>query len=178
MSSKLDGKQDEQIVQLITSCQRSLLGYLLGLLGSQELAEDALQETNIVLWQKRREYCANTNFFAWACQIAYFKACNSRKQRHRNVPVFSEVFMQEIAFDIEVAVQKPNQLETFLNECLKLLDDQELNLLDQRYADGATVDLLAASLNQSVRSVYRTLERIHVRLFNCIGEKIKEDDNA
>lgn len=168
-------RDDEQIVGLISSYQRSLLGYLLGLLGSQELAEDALQETNIVLWQKRQEYRSGTNFFAWACQIAYFKACKLRQRWNHKVPVFSEVFMQEVSAELEAAVQAPNKLEAFLKECLDLLDDQDLNLLDQRYADGATIQSIATDLKQSVRSVYRTLERIHERLFNCIGERVKED---
>jgi RNA polymerase sigma-70 factor, ECF subfamily len=171
-------RDDEKIVQLIGSCQRSLLGYLLGLLGSQELAEDALQETNLVVWQKRREYRFDTNFFAWACQIAYFKACNLRKQRNHKVPVFSELFMQEVSPELEAAVQAPNTLEMFLKECLDLLDGQELELLDRRYADGATAQSVASGVNQSIRSVYRHLERIHVRLFNCISEKVKEDRAA
>jgi RNA polymerase sigma-70 factor, ECF subfamily len=172
MSSERD---DAQIVQLISSNQRSLFGYLLGLLGTRELAEDALQETNLVLWQKRMEYRANTNFFAWACQIAYFKAGNLRTQWHRKVPVFSELFMQEMSPQLEAAVHRPGKLEIFLQECLDLLDDQDLALLDRRYADGATVKSVAADLKESARSVYRSLERIHQRLFNCIGEKTRED---
>lgn len=168
-------RDDEQIVQLISSNQRSLFGYLLGLLGARELAEDALQETNIVLWQKRQEYRANTNFFAWACQIAYFKAGNLRTQWHRKMPVFSEVFMEEVSSELKAAIQMPSKLDVFLKECLDLLDDQDVALLDHRYADGASVKTVAMNLKQSVRSVYRNLERIHQRLFTCIGEKVKED---
>jgi RNA polymerase sigma-70 factor (ECF subfamily) len=177
MSSEQD-RDEEQIVQLISGCQRSLLGYLLGLLGSQDLAEDALQETNIVIWQKRREYRPNTNFFAWACQIAYFKACNSRKQQHHKIPVFSELFMQEVASELEAAIQAPSKLETYLTECLDRLDRQDLELLDHRYADGASVQSVATRLKQSVRSVYRNLEQIHGRLLSCIGEKVEKDGDA
>ena len=172
----MDSEQfDQEIVRQISSCQRSLLMYLLGLLGSQEAAEDALQETNIVLWQKRREYQENTKFFAWACQIAYFKACNLRKQRRHKIPVFSELCMEDVSAELKAAIQSPSHLEGFLKECLKLLNDDDRELLDQRYADGANVQSVAANLKQSARTVYRNLERIHERLFSCIGDKIEDD---
>jgi RNA polymerase sigma-70 factor (ECF subfamily) len=172
MSSDRD---DEEVVQLISSCQRSLLVYLLGLLGSQQLAEDALQDANVILWRKRREYRSRTNFFAWARQVAYLEACHLRKQRKRKVPVFSEVFMQEVSVDLEAAIQAPNKMEVFLKECLDLLSDHERELLDRRYADGATTRSVAIESKQSVRSIYRHLERIHGQLFDCINEKVKED---
>jgi RNA polymerase sigma-70 factor, ECF subfamily len=170
--------EDEQIVQLISSCQRSLLMYLLGLLGSQDLAEDALQNTNLVLWRKRSEFRLNTNFFAWACRIANFEACDLRKRRRRKVPVFSDVFIAEVADELEAAVETPNTLEAFLKECVQLLDDRDRELLDQRYADGATTQSVASALEQSARSVYRSLERIHERLFQCVSEKAKQDGVA
>lgn len=171
-------RHDEQIVQLIGSCQRSLLMYLLGLLGSQDLAEEALQNTNVVLWQKRREYRLDTKFFAWACRIAHLEACSLRRRRSRKVPVFSDVFMGELSVDLEAAVQTPHPLEAFLRECLNLLDGQERELLDRRYADGATTQSVAQASQQSARTVYRNLERIHERLFDCISRKAKEDGVA
>jgi RNA polymerase sigma-70 factor, ECF subfamily len=171
MSSERD---DEQIVQLIGSCQRSLLMYLLGLLGSQELAEEALQNTHLVLWRKRREYRPNTNFFAWACRIAHLEARDLRRRRSKRIPVFSEVFMDGLSADLEVAVQTPNRVEAFLRECLDLLEPQDRELLDRRYADGATTKLVADAVGQSDRTVYRNLERIHDRLFDCISKKAKE----
>jgi len=175
MSSEQD---DEQIVQLIGSCQRSLLMYLLGLLGSQDLAEEALQNTNLVVWRKRREYRLNTKFFAWACRIAHLEACDLRRRRSRKVPVFSDVFMGELSAELEAAVQTPNRVEAFLKECLDLLDRRDRDLLDQRYADGATTQSVANALRQSTRTVYRDLERIHERLFDCISKKAKEDGVA
>lgn len=171
-------RDDEQIVQLIGSCQRSLLMYLLGLLGSQDLAEEALQNTHLVLWRKRAEYQPNTNFFAWACRIAHLEACALRRQRGHKVAVFSDVFMNDVSADLEAAVQQPNSVEAFLKECLEFLDIQDRNLLDQRYADGATTQSVANSLSQSARTVYRNLERIHQRLFECVSKKAKDDGVA
>lgn len=175
MSNEWD---DEQIVQLIGGCQRSLLMYLLGLLGSQDLAEEALQNTNLVIWRKRREYRPNSNFFAWACRIAHLEACELRRRRQHQFPVFSDVFMDGLSVDLEAAVQTPRQMEAFLKECLDLLDDRDRRLLDQRYADGATTQSVALAVSQSARTVYRNLERIHDRLFDCVSRKAKEDGAA
>lgn len=59
-----DQQRDERIVQLIGGCQRSLFVYLTGLLCSRDLADDVLQETNLVIWRKREQYRMGTNFFA------------------------------------------------------------------------------------------------------------------
>ena len=178
ISNERDDQQDEQIVQLISSCQRSLLMYLLGLLGSQDLAEEALQNTNLVLWRKRGEYRLNTKFFAWACSIAHLEACDLRRRQRRRMPVFSDLFVEEVSVELEAVVQSPNALEAFLKECLGLLSPKERELLDQRYADGATTQSVADGQNQSVRTVYRNLERIHERLFHCVREKAKDDGVA
>lgn len=171
-------RDDEQIVQLISSCQRSLLMFLLGLLGSQDLAEEALQNTNLVLWRKRREYRLNTKFFAWACRIANLEAYDLRRRRKRKVAVFSDVFMGELSAELEEAVQTPNHMEGFLRECLDLLDHRDRELLDRRYADAGTTQSVADALSQSTRTVYRNLERIHERLFDCISKKAKDDGAA
>ena len=78
MPSQPHNEHDDQMVQLIAGCQRGLFLYICGLLFSRELAEDVLQETNLVLWQKRTEYRPDTNFYAWACQIAFYKVCQAR----------------------------------------------------------------------------------------------------
>jgi RNA polymerase sigma-70 factor, ECF subfamily len=173
-----DKTNDERIVQLIGSCQHSLLIFMYSLLGSRELAEDALQDANVILWRKRDEYLLGTNFLAWARRIAYLEACNLRKQRKNKVPVFSELFMQEISVDFESASSITSSVEAFLKECVNLLDDPDRSLLERRYNDGATPQAIAAELEQSVRSVYRNLERIHGRLFKCISEKNAESEGV
>ena len=168
-------EHDEQMVQLISNCQRRLFLYLLGLLCSRDLAEDALQETNVVLWRKRSQYEPGTNFFAWACQVAFFEACKARQKQRRRVPVFSDVFLRGVAPELLAAAEGSDTLRTTLLECVEELGERDRELIERRYDDGATTRSVAASVGRSADAVYKSLGRIHQELFDCVTNKLKEE---
>lgn len=175
MSSQSTNEPDDRIVQLIASCQRGLFLYICGLLFSRELAEDVLQDTNLVLWQKRAEYRAGTNFYAWACQIAFYKVCKVRDEQRRKVPTFSDVLLQRMAPELETLGESTSQLQDYLQECAENLPDRDRDLLDRRYRDDSPTKSIASELGQSVRTVNRSLGRIHEALFDCINAKLTEE---
>ncbi len=166
---------DEQIVQLISGCQRRLFLYLFGLLTSSDLAEEALQETNAVLWRKRAEFQPGSNFFAWACSVAYFEACKARQQRRRKLPSFSDLFLEEASIELRAAVENADSLQTTLHDCMDSLSVRERELVDRRYEHGATTKSVAVSVGRSVDAVYKSLNRIHQKLFDCITARMRED---
>ncbi len=55
-----------------------------------------------MLWEKFDQYQPGTEFRAWACRIAHFKALKFCKDRKRAPRTFSEVFFD--AVDEEVVV--------------------------------------------------------------------------
>jgi RNA polymerase sigma-70 factor, ECF subfamily len=169
-------EHDELVVQLIGSCQRRLYLYLSGLLCAQDSADDVLQETNVVLWQKRSQYAPGTNFFAWACRIAYFEACKARQRRKKKVPSFSDVFLDGVAPELLAASEIAEPLQLALLECVDELNQRDRELLERRYAEEATTQSVAASVGRSTDSVYKSLGRIHQKLFDCILRKMNEDD--
>jgi RNA polymerase sigma-70 factor, ECF subfamily len=169
-------EHDEQVVQLISSCQRRLFLYLLSLLCSRDLAEETLQETNLILWRKRDRYAVGTNFFAWACQIAFYEACKARQQRQHKVPAFSEVFLNQVAPEIQAIAEAPGALQAALLECVDELAELDRQLIEQRYADGATTRSVAQTLGRSTDAIYKSLGRVHQRLFDCVTTKLNQDD--
>jgi RNA polymerase sigma-70 factor, ECF subfamily len=171
MSSQFANEHDDQLVQLIANCQRGLFLYICGLLFSADLAEDVLQETNLVLWKKRAEYQSGTNFYAWACQIAFYEVCKARDTLRRRMPAFSDLFLRRMAPPLEAIVKTPNHLQEYLRECMGALADRDRVLIERRYEDGATTKSIADELGQSVRTVNRSLARIHESLFDCIHAK-------
>ena len=93
----VEPSKDEQFVRLLATCQRQLFFYLLNILHNADDAEEALQETNLVLWRKFGQYRPGTNFGRWACQIAYFEAMKSRKKSLRREHLFSDEFVEMLA---------------------------------------------------------------------------------
>ena len=62
----------EEFVELSSSHQRQLLGYIFTLVGNMDDAEDLLQQTNLILWRKFDDYQPGTDFIRWACYVAAF----------------------------------------------------------------------------------------------------------
>jgi len=168
---------DEQIVQLIADCQRRLFLFLLGVLCSWDLAEDALQETNVVIWRKRSQYQPGTNFFAWACSVAFLEAQTARRKQRRNVPVFSDAFLDGIAPELVAAAEMETPWIAALRECVERLSQRDRELLRGRYDSGISIQDLAESAGRSPNSVYKLLRRIHGDLFDCITAKLKEQED-
>ena len=57
-------------VRLLTQHQRDMYLYIRSLLPDRHEADDVLQEVNLVLWDKRAQFRIDSNFRAWAFQIA------------------------------------------------------------------------------------------------------------
>lgn len=70
----------QEYVKLMTDHQWPLRGFILSLMPGSPDVGDVLQETNLVLWQKRRQFKLGTNFFAWACRIARYEVMHHRDQ--------------------------------------------------------------------------------------------------
>ena len=63
-----------EFVRLYTASSRRIYTYILTLLPNRTDAEDVFQDVSVLLWEKFPEFTPGTQFSAWACRIAYFKA--------------------------------------------------------------------------------------------------------
>ncbi len=64
----------EQFVALYTRYEQKLYRYVAALLTRPDDAEDVLQDTARVLWQKFDQYRPDEPFLPWACAIAHYEA--------------------------------------------------------------------------------------------------------
>lgn len=58
--------------------------YIYTLVPHRADAEDLLQETSIILWEKFEQFDPGSDFLAWACQVAFWKFGNHRKRFARD----------------------------------------------------------------------------------------------
>jgi RNA polymerase sigma-70 factor (ECF subfamily) len=68
----------EQFIRIVASHEARLRCYVLSLVPRWADADEIMQEVNVVLWQKFEQFQPDSNFFAWACQIARFKVNDSQ----------------------------------------------------------------------------------------------------
>lgn len=162
-------QEQAQFVGLIARHQAALHAYIISLMPGVDGVDDVLQETNLVLWEKRKTFRKGTNFRAWACQIARYKVMSHRRKlAHCGQLAFDEDLAEMLAGECGA---EPEELEArmeALRKCLGRLRDQERELIEHRYFTDATLEEYAGKRGQSAEGLRVTLFRIRAALKKCI----------
>src|SRR5215475_13284160 len=113
---------NKQLMLLMVRHQRQILSYIYSLVPNRHDAEDLLQETSLVICEKFAEYQSNTNFLAWACQIAFWRVRAARQKYARSKLIFDDEVLQAVGHTaINLSVEL-NARHAALERCLKKLD--------------------------------------------------------
>jgi RNA polymerase sigma-70 factor (ECF subfamily) len=169
---------DEQFIQLVTQHQQALYLYVLSLVPYRTEAEEIVQETNLLVWQKRHEFELGTNFRAWICQFAYHMVLKFRTRKHRDSKLFSDELVETLAADSVGRAESSESRQRALERCLAALHASDQRLVTLRYQDGASVIEAAKKLGRPVNSVYQSLCRIRKVLVQCVTRRMASEENA
>jgi RNA polymerase sigma-70 factor, ECF subfamily len=169
--------RNEVFVELLTLHQRKLYGFIYTLVPNTADAEDLLQQTSLVLWQKFNEFNLNSSFSAWACQIAHFEVLHYLRGKRRSRVVFSDELIARLA------KIRHNREEIHLADrgvlagCVEELSGADRKLLELCYAVKHNIKAAAAALERPVESVYVSLVRVRRLLMDCIRRTTTEEGN-
>jgi len=168
----LSSPYNEEFSQLYGNCESWLYNYLYSLLRKATDAEEVLQETAKTCWEKFDRYQPGTEFRAWACRIAYYKALKYRERQNKAPLTFTDLFFNSVDEEAVVMADRLDVRIATLNNCVKKLPPPDRKLVRLRYAPGATTKSAAATTGRSIYFVYRALARIHQMLFECIEKNL------
>ncbi len=163
-----NGPPSEEFIQLFTKAQRQLYLFILAQTGNAQIAEEVLQETNLVIWSKYSQFEPGTNFMAWVRQIAVYEVLKWRQKRSRDKLTFSDDFVQRVAESFTPPAEQIERRQVALERCLEKLNTQDRKLIEQRYQPGISGKELANSLGRPPNSVYQSLGRIRKTLLECV----------
>jgi RNA polymerase sigma-70 factor (ECF subfamily) len=171
---RIDLPTEERFMRLFLEAERRIFGFLLALVPNWADAEDLLQETAAVLWRKFDEFEPGTDFLAWALTVARFQVLCHRKKQQRSRVRFSDQTVEVLAERLAAFTETSDRRLDALCHCLALLGDRDRELVQLRYAPGATTQGVAGQVGRSVDAVYKALNRIHTRLLFCIRRSLDE----
>lgn len=163
---------EERIVGLIARHQPDIHRYVLSLLPDRMLADDVVQETNLVLWRKAAEYDPGRPFLPWALTIAWYQVKAARRDSGRDRHVFDDSLVETLAAEHPGADVSGADLASALEHCLGELSEKQRGLILARYAPGASVRHLAAERRQTPTALSLALMRIRKALETCIERKL------
>jgi RNA polymerase sigma-70 factor (ECF subfamily) len=171
MDEPLPRKVDRFMTELMRH-QRRLYQYVHALLPRQQDAEDAMQDALVVLWKKFDQFDPATNFYAWASRVAYLEVLNYRRRNSRLVTILDDAVFEQIVVEVERHSDLLEARREAMERCAERLNSTDRELLNPRYAPGATVKDVARLLGRPANSVCKSLGRIRQALWNCINEEV------
>jgi len=174
MAKKEDARV-KHFVELLSGAQRAVFLYAMSLLYNASDAEEVLQETNLVLWQKFDDYQPGTDFVRWASRIAYYEVLKLRERRSREERLFSSEFLEMMAREVPTRLDLSEDRRQALRSCLDKLRDQDRHLVLLRYQPGSTTRRVAETLGRSVQGARKSLQRIRGTLFSCVQRTLSAE---
>ena len=162
----------ESLVRLLSRHQDDLFRYIFALLPHEEDARDVLQETSVALLRKFAEYDPDKPFLAWAYRFAYLEVLKQRERNQRGTRLLKAELVERLAREREAHEPALHERLQALEQCLDDLPAADRELIRQRYQGKARAAELASRSGASRRTLFRNLDRIRRRLFDCISRRL------
>ncbi|MDM4019196.1 sigma-70 family RNA polymerase sigma factor [Roseiconus lacunae] len=152
--------------------QGRVYAYIATLVPNRSDAEDLLQRTSLVMWQKWDRFDPRYGFLPWARGIALNEIRNYlRRSERRNVQLSEAVVSMLAEHSEQVADSDRSEA---LSVCLQSLEEKQRALLEGCYLESAGCKSTAESMGISVDAVYMRLHRIRRFLVHCIEGRVSD----
>ena len=167
-----DADSNKRLLLLMTQHQRRIFSYIYTLVPDRHDAQDLLQETSQVICEKFHEFEPDTDFVAWACQIAYWRIRAARQKFARSKVVFDQRVVDAVA---QTAAEMAGEIDArheALARCLEKLHPRDREMVITRYEPGSNVEEAARRSGRSLQAAYKALGRIRKMLLDCVTNQL------
>lgn len=137
-------------------------------------AEDLAQEALLIAFRKLPELDPTIPLGAWLRSVALNLLANHRR-KFRALPIgLNDELQALIDQQMETQAHEARESERIhaLRECLDELDGPARRLVNERYAEGATIEDLAGRLGRKSSAISTQLHRLRALLGTCIADKL------
>jgi RNA polymerase sigma-70 factor (ECF subfamily) len=159
--------REEQFILLLSENQRKIYSFVLSTVGRQNVAEEIMQQTCLMMWRNFSHFEEGTNFSAWGKEIAKYEIFNYRKRKAKELLLDHESLNKVLEASQQVEKSSDQRMKA-LDGCLKKLTEKNRCLIQYRYNEGLTCSVIAEKMNFPISTIYKTLSRVHTSLQDCI----------
>jgi RNA polymerase sigma-70 factor (ECF subfamily) len=174
-----DGNVDEKtrrFVALLGAQDRRMFGYILALVPNYADAEELAQKVRLRLWEQFDSYDVEKDFGAWARTIAYYLVLAHRKSNADRIQLSEEV-LEAIAERVSMDVERIDDWQWALQECLARLDESKRQILMRYYSTGETLREIAVQTGRSIEAVRHSMLRTRLALADCVARVLRREGN-
>ena len=163
--------QKDQFLSVFIKNSSVLYHYILTLVPNYADADDLLQETASVMWSKFDSFHHDSNFLAWARQIARYNVSNYYRTKHERFQLDQET-LDILSIEAEKSSDRLDDKKEALENCLKKLALPDQQLIHKRFYNNIPIRSIAASLNRPPVTVYKRIAFIYTVLQSCIHKTL------
>ena len=170
-----------EFVRLLVGHQALLRGYIRTLIPNCDDIRDVLQNTNLVLWERRMDYVPGSSFKAWAFAVARLRALEHRRSLRRDHKlVFDDHLLDLLAGTAEHSqdLERLERKRRALRQCLGRLKPKDRALIACRYSGDCTLEDYARADGRSAGSLRVILNRLRTVLRTCIERHLATGEGA
>lgn len=176
MSLKPHESTDPQaFLALFTPNNRIIFHFILGMIPNWNDAQDVMQETSRILWEKFHTFEEGSDFVAWAVTIAKYQVMSFRKAKSRRKTRCLPLDLLDLVAS-EYSHDEVGGRTVALRQCLSKLNTSDQNHLTLRFQEEKAPKQVAQRLGVSVKKIYRTETRIMGILLRCIRRRLFEQE--
>ena len=149
-----DNKRD-RVIKAALECRTELVAYARSLLGNYAAADDAVQETLLVVFKKFDQFQEGTSILAWCRSMVRIEVLRA-KQRHQRERTLADRLLDDAisaAFDEFQAARRHDEAESWreaLRRCLERVPDRSRAVLRARFVDELSYQQIGERLGMTV----------------------------
>lgn len=169
----LDSSRAEQaeFVRLWTMASPKVHIYILTMVMNWADADDLLQDVGVTAWEKFAEFDRTREFVPWACGIARNKILLFKRNEGRCLAWSPELIDRIESGGLSFAASDLDEYRESLQKCLDELPAGDRRLVATWEGQQTTIKKVADELGRSVEALYKTVQRLRVRIFECVQRK-------
>ena len=161
-------KGPSDFADLMADHQPRLGAYIRSLIGDEHASKDILQEANITMLKKSKDFTLGTNFTAWSFRIAYFEVLTWRRRLGRSRLHFDDKLVETLATTVdEVASGYDARLDA-LSHCLEELPARQREIIERRYLKSESVQAIAVEMGFNANAASQLLYRARAAMLKCM----------
>jgi RNA polymerase sigma-70 factor (ECF subfamily) len=164
-------KRNDLFMELFSCNYSRIMSFIYTLVPNASDAEDIMQETANVLWEKFVGYESGTNFVSWAITIAKYRVLSYRSRYNAKVSLNSHL-IETLSEEAKTPQSGGHARLDALRHCIQQLNDKDRKLIQNRFEKRMTAKVLSQQIGVAMNTIYRNESRILALLMNCVSKAL------
>lgn len=164
-------RDEDALADLYRLVSARLLGVLLRMLKDRALAEEALQDVMVRIWQRADQFVAyRGRALGWIVSIARYRAIDLLRTQRAHIALDDapEESLEDPAASEVIELTSSQRSRRALDDCLRRLTPEQRRCLSLAYVDGYSQDEIATTISSPLGTVKSWVRRGLASLKRCL----------